>query len=166
MKIFLITKILIYRIIILLIYRFNLKINYKMLFPLSLFDVLFDDNSKILKDDESFCMEVKLEKYSKISYIGYITNKYYKNMKDIGSYIIIVNSNLNGPNAIYSISKSNMMQDGCISILSNSPDINGNTLELEWNKGEYPLLKYKASSLVCDVTDNKLLFIIKVITSF
>lgn len=137
-----------------------------MLFPLSLFDVLFDDNSKILKDDESFCMEVKLEKYSKISYIGYITNKYYKNMKDIGSYIIIVNSNLNGPNAIYSISKANMMQDGCISILSNSADINGNTLELEWNKGEFPLLKYKASSLVCDVTDNKLLFIIKVITSF
>jgi hypothetical protein len=133
-----------------------------MLFPLT----LFDDNSKIIKANDTFFMEVKLEKYYKISYIGYITNKYYKNMKDIGSYIIIVNSNSNGPNAIYSISKANMMQDGCINILSNSPDINGNTLDLEWNKGEYPLLKYKASSLVCDVTDNKLLFIIKVITSF
>jgi hypothetical protein len=134
------------------------------MFPLS----LFDDNPKILKDNDSFIMEVKLENYSRISNIGYITNKCYKNMKDVGSYIIIINCNINGingPNAIYAISKSNMMQDGCINILSNSPDINGNTLELEWNKGEYPLLKYKASSLSLD-SDNKLLFIIKVITSF
>jgi len=133
-----------------------------MLFPLS----LFDDNCKILTDNDSFIMEVKFEKYSKISNIGYLTNKYYKNMKDIGSYIIIVNSNSDGPNAIYAISKANMMQDGYINILSSSPDINGNSLELEWNKGEYPLLKYKSSTLVCNNDNNKLLFIIKVITSF
>jgi hypothetical protein len=57
------------------------------------------------------------------------------------------------------------LRNGCINILSNSADINGNTLELEWNKGEFPLLKYKAFSSSLD-SDNKLLFIIKVITSF
>ena len=121
-----------------------------------------------ISDNDSFLMSVKMEKYYKLLHIGYITNQYYKKMKDIGSYIIIINSNYDsGPNAIYAISKAHIMQDGNINILSNSPDLNGNTLELEWNKGEYPLLKYRRShSDYQNVNDNTLMFLVKVITSF
>lgn len=108
--------------------------------------------------------------------IGYLTNKMFKNIKDTGSYIIMVNSRLNylnsynyinddfnGPTAIYCISKSHKMQDGYINVLSKSADINENYIELEWNKGEFPLLKYKSISK--NTIEKKLRFKIKIITN-
>ena len=42
--------------------------------------------------------------------IGYITNVKVTNMRDIGSYIIIINTKsvVNGPCGVYAISKSNI----------------------------------------------------------
>ena len=100
--------------------------------------------------------------------IGYI-NKY---TKDTGSYIIIINSNIvkqatffdslkkgldwqqstlltnaehdTDPNAIFCISKSNKLHNGSINKLSCSKNNSSyeDSLSIEWNPCEYPLLKY------------------------
>lgn len=136
------------------------------MFSLDLFTKLFQ-NEKVKKceNENSFMITLKLDRFYKVSNTGYITNKFYKDIKDTGSYILIINSYLfKGPNAIYSISKGDIMQDGVVTVLSSSADINGNTLELEWNKGEYPSLKYISKKI--NNSSKNLVFCINIITSF
>lgn len=135
-----------------------------------MFSKLFEN-----KSDDIYIIDIILNS-NKTYNIGYLTNKMFKNLKDTGSYIIIVNSyfndnnyyndindDFNGPTAVYCISKSHKMQDGYINALSKSTDINENYIELEWNKGEFPLLKYKSVSK--NTIKKKLRFKIKIITN-
>lgn len=96
--------------------------------------------------------------------IGYINNQ--NKIKDCGSYIIIINSqNTTGPSAIYCISRSNRLLSGNINKLSYSEGINGDCIELNWNPGEYPLIKYNYKYVYNSDETNvcKLTFLIKII---
>lgn len=155
-----------------------------MSFKFPIFEDLFAPHSN---DPNAFTMSIKINTFknntnntsllrqdyytniSKIGYInGYITNK----IKDYGSYILIVNScKQGGPNAIFCISRSDVLQPGNINILTESHGINNDSIELEWNPGEYPLLKYKYKTLYDkkeggNVMSYKLIFFIKIISTF
>lgn len=133
---------------------------------------LFNQTTKI-DDTIILTKEVQLHKsdvlnkflnlvFTKTIDIGYIRNK----IKDYGSFIIIINSQKNeGPSAIYCISKSSRLSKSNISKLSHSDGIYGDSIELEWNPGEYPLLKYTYKYVYnLEETSNcKVDFLIKII---
>lgn len=103
--------------------------------------------------------------FTKSINIGYINNQ--NKIKDCGSYIIIINSHNNtGPSAIYCISRSNNLLPGNINKLTSSEGINNDFIELEWNPGEYPLIKYNYKyiyNLEEESKPHKLSFLIKII---
>ena len=133
---------------------------------LEIFSNLFGPDAK---DENSFIMSNKLEKNSGNSNVGYITNMLCNVIKDTGSYIIIINDlDNNGPNAVFCISKSYKKQIGNVNVLSQSFNENGDSLTIEWNEYEYPLLIYKRNNFNMQKTqnDNRIYFVVKVITSF
>lgn len=139
------------------------------MFNLSLFDqtTKSDDNTIILTKEIQLHKSDILNKYLNLVFkksidIGYIRNK----IKDYGSFIIIINSQKSeGPSAIYCISKSSRLSQGNINKLSHSDGINGDSIELEWNPGEYPLLKYNYKYVynLQETTNCKITFLIKII---
>jgi hypothetical protein len=121
------------------------------------------------KDENSFILSTKLEKRSEHSDVGYITNRLCNVIKDTGSYIIIVNDmDNNGPNAVFCISKSYKNQIGNVNVLSQSFNLNGDSLTIQWNEYEYPLLIYRKNILNISKTQTytEIYFVVKVITSF
>ena len=93
--------------------------------------------------------------------LGYLTNYRFKNIRDVGSYIIIINSSIS--NAIFAISKTNKRDNGLIVNLCST----GNKLNLRWNPGEYPYLECEKYEYNKDRSKNKKIdFYIKIITSF
>jgi hypothetical protein len=135
---------------------------------------LFNQLSKSNNDTVIISKEINVHKpeihkmYKNVSTksinIGYINN--INNIKDCGSYIIIINSQNNtGPSAIYCISRSNKLLSGNINKLSYSEGICGDLVELIWNPGEYPLIKYKYKYVYNSDETNvcKLTFLIKII---
>lgn len=121
------------------------------------------------KDENSFVMSTKLDKKSQHNDVGYITNTLCDVIKDTGSYIIIINDlDNNGPNAVFCISKSHKKQIGNVNVLSQSFNLNGDSLTIQWNEYEYPLLIYTKNNLNISKTqnDNKIYLVVKVITSF
>jgi hypothetical protein len=120
--------------------------------------------TKTSKDPESFYMSTSLShlsKYENIIDIGYINTYRCNKIRDTGSYFIIINSKFS--NAIFAISKTNIIDNGNINKLSHS----GDDIDIIWNPGEYPFLQF-----VKNKNDDKynkikkLEFYIKVITSF
>lgn len=134
---------------------------------------LFDQNTKSQDNPIILSKEIPLHKsdilnkylnlvFTKSIDIGYIRNK----IKDHGSFIITINSqNTEGPSAIYCISKSSKLSHGDINKLAYSKGINGDFIELEWNPGEYPLLKYNYKYVynLEETINCKMTFIIKII---
>lgn len=121
-----------------------------------------------INDQKDIMLHNTIIKTYKIGYLnGFITNK----IKDYGSYIIIVNSQMSEyPNCIFCISKSNTLSQGNIIKLIESHGINNDFLDLEWNPGEYPLLKYNYkipyNTNMYSKKTNKLTFFIKIISTF
>lgn len=136
---------------------------------LSFFDTFFkkpDDNS-ITTDTDAFIMSLDINKYAYSHEIGYINNFRNKCMRETGSYILIINSkNGSGPNAIYCISKSDKSKAGNIKELIKTNGILNDSLELDWNPHEYPVLKLKTNNLRYNNKEKILYFSVKVITSF
>jgi hypothetical protein len=133
---------------------------------MSFFTDFFEEtfNTKTAKDPESFCMSVRIPSLSihesKID-IGYINTYYCKNIRDTGSYFIIINSKFS--NAIFAISKTNRIDTGTINKVTES----GDNINIIWDPCEYPHLHYVVNNKnnICDKT-KKLDLYIKVITSF
>lgn len=108
---------------------------------------------------------------TKICKIGYLNGSISNKLKDYGSYIIIVNSQIDErPNVIFCISRSNKLSRGNITKLTETLGTDDDFLELEWNPGEYPLLKYNykipynASQTSKKIV--KLTFFVKIISTF
>jgi hypothetical protein len=102
--------------------------------------------------------------YTKSIFFGYI--RHTSKLKDTGSYIIIINSQTtSGPSAIYTISRSNKLSPGNINKLAFSEGINGDFVELIWNPGEFPLIKYHYKSVYNseETKLQKISFLIKII---
>jgi hypothetical protein len=144
------------------------------MFNLSLFNQSPESNSDIItisKEIPLYKSEIlnKMYKnvYTKSVNIGYINNiNSINKIKNYGSYIIIINSQKNeGPSVIYCISRSNKLSPGNINKLSYSEGINKDSIELEWNPGEYPLIKYNYKYVYNSDETNicKLTFLIKII---
>jgi|UniRef100_A0A6C0ALK0 hypothetical protein len=140
------------------------------MFNLSLFNQspISNDNIIIISKEINVHKSEIHKMYSRVSTksinIGYINNQ--NKIKDCGSYIIIINSQNNtGPSAIYCISRSNKLLSGNINKLSYSEGINGDFIELDWNPGEYPLIKYNCKYVYNSDETNicKLTFLIKII---
>lgn len=118
------------------------------------------------RDDHSFIMDISVNKYRTIETVGYINSTRYSKMRDTGCYFIIVNSyESNGSNAIFCISKSDPYSVGTVRTLVESNNTFGDTFELEWNPGEFPLLSYHYRKYD-HRSDRRIFFVIKVITSF
>ena len=163
-----------------------------MSFKFPLFEELFIGSPQS-KDPNTYVMSIKIDTYKsdildkyltlypskittktmRIGYInGFITNK----IKDHGSYIIIINSyQTGGPNSIFCISRSDKLSHGIINKLIDSKGIHNDSIELEWNPAEYPLLKYNYKTLYNfnktdieynNIISSKLTFFIKIISTF
>lgn len=134
------------------------------------FDDLFVTKPRA-RDDNSFIMNICVDKYRLIETVGYINSTQYSNMRDTGCFIIIVNTyptnntSVSGPNAIFCIAKSETYSSGTVNTLVQSTNRFGDTFELEWNPGEYPLLMYNYKRYD-ERNDRRLFFVVKVLTSF
>jgi hypothetical protein len=126
-------------------------------------------------DPDSFTMSVSIKNntdsllktlnYSTFD-VGYINNIKTKYIKDIGSYIIIINSQTSGgANGIFCISRSDKSKPGTVKELIKSNGILDENIDLEWNPFEYPLLKSKLKINNCKNT-NMISYYVKVITNF
>lgn len=97
--------------------------------------------------------------------IGYINSTRTKHIKEIGSFIIIINSQTpGGANGIFCISRSDKSKSGKIQELVKTDGILDDIIDLEWNPHEYPLLKTKlklAQHKKCIIS-----YHVKVITNF
>lgn len=120
--------------------------------------------TKTPKDPDSFYMSVlisSLSKYENNISIGYINNYRCNQIRDTGSYFIIINSNF--ANAIFAISKTNKIDNGVVNKLCHS----GDDINILWNPGEYPFLQFiKNKNDDKYHKSRKIDFFIKVITSF
>lgn len=133
----------------------------------SVFENLFMSVPKV-EDPQSIILSTKLENNNKsvniVLTIGYLNNR-LKCMKETGSFIIIINSQLpDGPNGIYCISRSNKLLPGSINALIETPGVHDERLVLEWNPCEYPLLKIKTNPINYKTNQN-LFFYVKAITT-
>jgi hypothetical protein len=97
---------------------------------------------KYITEKDTYTSDYSTFFSSKECIIGYITSKYVQNIKEIGCYIIMVNSQIKeGPNAIFCISRSDRTKDGSINKLISSEGKLGDKLDILWNPLEYPCIK-------------------------
>jgi hypothetical protein len=97
--------------------------------------------------------------------VGYINNTRTQHIKEVGSFIIIINSQTpGGANGIFCISRSDKSKSGKIQELVKSNGVLDDIIDLEWNPYEYPLLKtkFKLSQHKQDVIS----YHVKVISNF
>lgn len=130
------------------------------------FDTPQEPNSKVLtvQVKENSNIFLKYLPNTRLT-ISYLNNNLFKQIKENGSFIIIVNSkNPEGPNGIYCISRSNNESQGTIKTLVDSKGKMGDILELVWNPYEFP----KLSIVLRDNTykTTTLSFYVNVISSF
>jgi hypothetical protein len=99
----------------------------------------------------------KIDPTDSICYI-YLNNILLQNMKDIGSYIVIINTSKSKslkshPTGVFVLSKSNSIISGNINCLSYSKSQEFN-IEIEWKPFEYPKLVIKNINLPkqCEIT--------------
>lgn len=63
----------------------------------------------------------------------------FNNIKDTGSYILIINSDIEGgATGIYAINRSDKLQFGNIKEIAVSKGVNGEILNVDWEPCEYP----------------------------
>ena len=120
-------------------------------------------NLKTAKDPESFYMSARIPSLSTRKTeigIGYINTYYCKNIKDTGSYFIIINSKFS--NVIFAISKTNKKDAGTINKITGS----GDEINIIWDPCEYPYLQYVTSNNDIYDKTKKIELYMKVITSF
>lgn len=141
----------------------------------TIFDDLFYTQPKT-NDPESLllCLRIPSENKSENKYenkyknnftIGYLRNNQFKCIKDTGSFIIIINSDLiDGPTGIYCISRSDSSLQGTVKTLVESNSKFGDSFELFWNPFEYPILNINYNGK--DRNIRTLFFHVKIITSF
>lgn len=94
------------------------------------------------KDIYTYNYDMKDSSYTMT--IGYITSKYVHNIKDIGCYIIMINSQLReGPNGIFCLSRSDKTKKGIVNALVSSYGKEDDRLEIIWNPMEHPCILLK-----------------------
>lgn len=138
---------------------------------ISTFEELFNTNPSYhsLDDHTSNIMSAKInEKYFvNTTTIGYINNSRFKNIKETGCFIIMITSqDKSGPSAIYCIARSDILSKGNIKELIKSDGVNGDSLELEWDPYEYPLVLTKLNSNKRKNQSQKITYLVKVISNF
>jgi len=146
-------------------------------FPdITFFDSFFNNSSNKIPttDPESFTMSINVKDNSDsflrflghTSFtIGYINSTRTKHIKEIGSFIIIINSQTpGGANGIFCISRSDKSKPGKIQELVKTNGILDDIIDLEWNPHEYPLLKTKLR--LADHKKGIISYHVKVITNF
>jgi len=129
-------------------------------------DEIIISNNINLDTSETLNKYIKLMNrvYTKSINFGYIRDT--SKLKDTGSYIIIINSQTSGgPSAIYTISRSDKLLQGKINKLAFSEGVNGDIVEIVWNPGEFPLIKYYYKSVFNseETKSQKISFLIKII---
>jgi len=137
------------------------------LLSFTIFDDLFYTQPKTNDPESSLlCLRIPNEnKYKNIFTIGYLRNNQFKCIKDTGSFIIIINSDLiDGPTGIYCISRSDSSLQGTVKTLVESNSKFGDSFELVWDPLEYPLLNINYNGK--DRNIRTLFFHVKIITSF
>jgi len=133
----------------------------------TIFDDLFYTQPKTNDPESSLlCLRIPYEnKYKNKFMIGYLRNNQFKCIKDTGSFIIIINSDLkHGPTGIYCISRSDSSLQGTVKTLVESNSKFGDSFELVWNPFEYPSLNINYNGK--DKNIKTLFFHVKIITSF
>lgn len=142
----------------------------------SFFDSFFNNSSDKIQttDPDSFTMSINVRNNSDsflrflghTSFtVGYINNTRTKHIKEIGSFIIIINSQTpGGANGIFCISRSDKSKPGKIQELVKTNGILDDIIDLEWNPHEYPLLKTKLK--LADHKKGIINYHVKVITNF
>ena len=142
----------------------------------SIFDILFNNSTDKIPttDPNSFTMNINIKNNSDsflrfLGYtsftVGYINNTRTQHIKEIGSFIIIINSQTpGGANGIFCISRSDKSKSGKIQELVKTDGVLDDIIDLEWNPHEYPLLKtkFKLSQHKQDVVS----YHVKVISNF
>lgn len=119
----------------------------------SFFDTFFNNDRIKSTDPDSFTMNITLKNNSDSLLrflghttfsVGYINSTRTKNIKEIGSFIIIINSQTpGGANGIFCISRSDKSKHGKIQELVKTDGVLEDMIDLEWNPHEYPLLRAK-----------------------
>jgi hypothetical protein len=106
-------------------------------------NTLFSFNQKSNNDNKQLELCKYCMKNTKEINIGYITNVMIGSMKDIGTYIIMIETKSvrNGPCGIYAISKSDKTNKGDINILSYSKGQDCDVI-IKWDECEYPKIIY------------------------
>jgi hypothetical protein len=118
-----------------------------------------DHTSTILSTELS---DKKYNFFTTIS-VGYINHRF--KIKDTGCFIIMITSQItSGPNAIYCISRSDKSLHGNIKELIKTNGVNDESIELEWNPYEYPLLKIRLKPT--NYKYNTINFLVKVNSNF
>jgi hypothetical protein len=118
---------------------------------------------KYVTEKEMYNFEYNNSSYRDCLYyidIGYITSKYFP-IKDTGCYIIMIESQISeGPNAIFTLARSDKSKPGIIQTMVSSHGKSNDHLELKWNPMEYPcvLLKHNFSKKHILQDDTKLRF--------
>ena len=127
----------------------------------------FVDNKKKNKNDNTFEIVKYIDNKELFSYyydydygvkVGYITNKYVPDMKDVGCFTIMINSQLpGGPNGIFNLARSNRNNPGQVNKLVSSMGGANDSIDIEWNPMESPLiiLKHRFSRNIV-IYENKL----------
>lgn len=123
-----------------------------------------DPDSKLLNVEVKENSNIFLKYLSSTSLtVSYLNNNLFKQIKENGSFILIINSkDPKGPNGIYCISRSNSSSSGTIKPLVESKGMNGEFLELEWNPYEFP----KLNIVLTNNKHKRLSFYVKIISSF
>lgn len=115
--------------------------------PITLFDRSNESQNNITHDNDIYLTlsrEVSYLEYNKSDtlIIGYISRKFSAKIKNIGCYIIMIESTEeDGPRGIFCLCKSNSADVGIINTLCKTKGVNGESIDLVWNPQEAISLK-------------------------
>jgi hypothetical protein len=115
--------------------------------PITLFDRSNDSQSSAKHDNDVYLTlsrEVSYREYSESDslIVGYISRKFSAKIKNIGCYIVMIESTEeDGPRGIFCLCKSNSADVGLINTLCKTKGVNGESIELAWNPQEAISLK-------------------------
>lgn len=139
----------------------NIASTFEDLFNLNSTQHSLDDHSSLILSTELF--DKKYTGFTTIN-VGYLNHRF--KIKDTGCFIIMITSqNKSGPNAIYCISRSDKSLHGNIKELIKTNGINDESIELEWNPYEYPLLSMRLKPMHYN-NQNTINFLVKITSNF
>jgi hypothetical protein len=110
--------------------------------PITLFDRSNECQNNVKNDNDiqlTLSREVSYQEYKKSDslIIGYISRKFSAKIKNIGCYIIMIESTEeDGPRGIFCLCKSNSADVGIINTLCKTRGVNGESIDLAWNPQE------------------------------